>query len=314
MEPVMSSLARSWDRFWFPEVPLERVAIFRIAITAFALIDVVFVSNYMIGYTEVDPLFFDPIYLLRVGTFPVPSSGTYLVMSGIMAISLFCALVGYRARLALAVAAPLYLYHWALFNSWGKVNHGKIPAIFALFVLIVAPAAARLSVDTWRRSRTSAVRSATDPIAGWALRVVAVVIVCAYLFSVYSKLRNTGVSWAWEPVLLPYMQFGEGWAHEFLAANPQLLVVMQFVTLLAEAASVLLLTGNRAIRNVLLPILAMFHLGSYYLLETEFFAYLVCYLVFFDTERLLTWSRERRASQRAEPGGPELTRQPAPWG
>lgn len=70
---MIERLAKRWVVVAFPAVPLERVAVFRIAVTVFALIDIVFVSDYIRGYTTVDPMFFDPVYLLRIGEHPVPS-------------------------------------------------------------------------------------------------------------------------------------------------------------------------------------------------------------------------------------------------
>ena len=311
---MIGRLTQAWTSFWFPAVPLERVAVFRIAVTVFALIDVAFVSTYMRGYTTVDPMFFDPVYLLRIGEHPVPSPAAYGVMTGVLVASLALAAIGYRARLALAVAAPLYLYHWALFNSWGKVNHGKIPVVFALFVLAVAPSAARLSVEAWRRYRggTTPLADANtadadlDRLAGWALRVVGVVIVSAYAFSVLAKLTNTGLSWVVQPILLPAMLTGDTWLHGLLADNPELLTLMQGVTLVTEAAAVLIFLGGR-VRNALLAMLGAFHLGSYVLLETEFFGFLVCYLVFFPLERIPAWFRDRYGTRHVPAGATATT-------
>jgi hypothetical protein len=284
---VMSTFSGRWNQFWFPDVPLDRVAIFRIAVSVFALIDVAFVSNYVIGYTSVDPMFFDPVAWIDVLGLPVPSATTYGIMTAVLIASLALASVGYRARYALLVAAPLYLYHWSLFNSWGKINHGKIPVVLALFVLILAPSAAALSVDAWRRRRAGAPEPpVTDPVAGWALRVVGVAIVSAYALSVVAKLRNTGISWVVEPVLQAQLLLGDSGMHRFLVDHPQILVGAQVFTIAVEATAVLVFLGGW-VRNVLLATLAGFHLGSYVLLETEFSGFLVCYLAFFALERLL---------------------------
>lgn len=288
-----AAISRAWNRFWFPEVPVERVAIFRIAVAVFAFIDVAFVSNYMVGYTTVDRVFFEPVVWLEVIGGPLPSPLAFGIMTVILLVALGAAAVGFRTRTALMVAAPLYLFHWSLFNSWGKVNHGKIPVVLALFVLIVAPAAAKLSVDAWRRARHAAPEVAErDAVAGWALRVVGVSIVSAYVLSVVAKLRNTGPSWVFEPILQAQLLVGDSWLHGLLVDNPDILIAAQAVTLLVEAAAVLVFLGGW-IRNVLLAMLAAFHLGSYLLLETEFFGFLVCYIVFFETEHLLPYLPER---------------------
>ena len=65
--------ADRWNRFWFPEVPLERVAIVRFAVALFALIDVTLFSNYMWQYTTTDARFYQPIVSFRVLSIPPPS-------------------------------------------------------------------------------------------------------------------------------------------------------------------------------------------------------------------------------------------------
>jgi hypothetical protein len=304
---ALSRLDELWRDVWFPAVPIERVAIFRIAVAAFALIDVVVFSNYLIGYTAVDPVFFDPVYLLAAPSFlgidalPVPTGAGYLVLYTLMIAALVSAVIGYRTRVALALAAPLYLYHWVLFNSWGKINHGKIPVIFALFVLIVAPAGGRLAVDAVRRRRAAGrpdERPTHDRLAGWALRVVGVLVVGSYLFSVYAKLVNSGLGWPLEPILAVEFRAAAHPLGLLLAEQRQLLVVLQGVTLVAEAAAVFAFAGGWR-RNLVLLTLGGMHVGSYVLLGTEFFAFILCYLVFFRLEDGLAWLRLRLAGSRA---------------
>ena len=289
---------RRWDGWWFAPIPVERVAIFRLLITGFALIDVTLVSNYVLRYSQVDRSFLDPVMLLeiplRLGIEPVPSPGVHIALHFVMALALLASFLGYRTRLALAVAAPLYLYHWALFNSWGKVNHGKIPAVIALLVLVLAPAGYRYSLDALRRRRQgrSVDDGALDPLAGWALRVVGFVVVASYPLSAIAKLLNAGPSWPLQPVVQSTLLRVDGPVAEALADRPGLLVVAQTVTFVAEFAAILILFG-RWPRNVLLAFFGAFHLGSYFLLETEFFGFLVCYAVFFDLEDIPARLRNR---------------------
>lgn len=103
------------------------------------------------------------------------------------------------------------------------------------------------------------------------------------------------MSWVVEPILQSQMLLGETWLHELLLANPEVLVVLQSATIIVEAAAVLVFLGGW-VRNLLLAMLATFHLGSYVLLETEFFGFLICYLVFFELERILPWFRSIRGN------------------
>ena len=302
----MTPASTWWSRWWFPPVPEERVAVFRILVTGFALVDVTLVSNYMFQYSTVDRSFFEPVLLLELlglVTDPVPSPGGHRILYAVMVAALLASFVGYRTRLALLVAAPLYLYHWSLFNSWGKVNHGKIPAVIALLVLVVAPAAYRYSVDALRRRRSGRgdAGPVLDPLGGWVLRIVGVTVVGAYLLSVLAKLMNAGPTWPLQPVVASELLIVDGPIAQALVERPELLVVAQAVTMLAEVAAVLAFVGGWP-RNIVLAVLAMFHLSSYALLETEFTGFLVCYAVFFRLEeippalRAIASSRSRTAT------------------
>ena len=81
------------------------------------------------------------------------------------------------------------------------------------------------------------------------------------------------------------MLVGDTWLHELLM-NPEVLVTLQAMTIVVEAAAVLAFPGGW-VGNALLAILAAFHLGPCLLLETEYFGFLICFLVFFELERIL---------------------------
>ncbi len=303
----LTAIPRAWDRFWFPPVPTERVAIFRLIVTGFALIDVTVFSRYVLRYSENDLAFFHPVVLLRVpellglNVHPIPPPAVHAVLYGVMIAALLASFIGYRTRLALAVAAPLFLYHWAIFNSWGKVNHGKIPVIIALLVLIVAPAAGRYSVDALRRRGRAHPDDPVvlDPLGGWALRVVGFIVVAAYMLSVLAKLANSGPTWAFQPVLARSLLTVDSPLASLMLEQPTLLVAAQIATLVAEALAVLAFAGGWR-RNVVLATLASMHIGSYLLLRTEFFGFIVCYAVFYNLEEIPRWFRYERGRRSAK--------------
>lgn len=307
----MGEVAGRWHRWWFPAVPVGRVAMFRLLITGFALVDVAFVSNYMLQYSGVDRSFFEPVFLLELpsllglGFAPVPAPGLHLAIYAVMIVALLASFVGYRTRVALLVAAPLYLYHWSLFNSWGKVNHGKIPAVIGLLALVVAPAAGRYSLDAWRRRRgrghqTRSPDATHDPLGGWVLRIVGVFVVGAYVLSVVAKLMNAGIGWPLQPVLRSSLLAAPGPLADIMVNLPGLLILAQFATIVVEAAAVLAFAGGWR-RNLVLAILGLFHLTSYSLLETEFTGFLVCYAVFFRLEEIPVWLRTQLGPTGGQP-------------
>lgn len=293
---MLEQLEGRLHRFWFPAVPVARVALLRIAVAGFALFDASFFAGYIHRYTHVDLIFANPVHVMRfVGVFGSwrVSPTTFLILHAVLIVALILSLVGYRTRLALLTASVLYLHHFAMFNSWGKVNHGKITIIVALAVLAIAPAGLAYSFDALRRRRRGAripdkgLGDTLDPLAGWALRVITVLIVLAYLISAYEKLTRTGITWVVEPILARSLMDSPGALEFWLVEHGWLLQALQGVTLTAEIAAVLLLFYGGWVRNILLAILASFHVGSYVLLETEFFGWVVTYLAFFALERVV---------------------------
>jgi hypothetical protein len=84
---------RLWQSFWFPLVPVRRLAAFRIAVVAFALISILS-SGYMLRYARVDQSFYHPLLVLRVLRLPQPGVGVMTALYVLLIVALVCALIG----------------------------------------------------------------------------------------------------------------------------------------------------------------------------------------------------------------------------
>ena len=297
-----------WLRAWFPAVPGRRLAVFRLLVAAFAAVDVL-VASYVRRYGAVAEEFHDPLLVLRPLGGWRPGVAALTVLCVVLVVALVAAAVGYRTRVALALAAPLYTYWWSLYNSFGKVNHGKVAVVVALWALLLAalllrPRQWEWSVDARRAvGRGRGVGVGVDDelaarVAGWALRLVAVAVVLTYVLSVVAKMRVSGPGWAvgtaLQSALLPEPGPLVGWFLE----HPAVLVPLQVLTLLAESLAVLALLGGR-VRTAVLAVLATFHLSATLLLGVEFWGLMVCYAAFFDLE--VGAERVRDALRRRRP-------------
>jgi hypothetical protein len=298
------SLVQRWQAFWFPAVPVRRLAVFRIVMTTYAFFDIWLVSGFISRYSRVDDEFYKALVILQ----PFPRLGPALTSAvyAVLVVSLALALVGCFTRTALWIAAPLYLWWWGTYYSFGAVHHGRITAVAALFVLAVAPSGGAYSVDSWRARRRAASLGAPasaagrDELAGWALRVMMVLVVGAYLLAAYSKLRVTGPGWVKGGALEAVMIKNGTPAAMLLVRHLWLVYAMAALTLVLEGTAWLLFFRGR-IRDAYVVAAVLFHIGTLLVLNISFLGLVAAYLAFYDLEvgvdRVGAWLRQRFAAE-----------------
>jgi hypothetical protein len=288
----MTTLASVWQRYWFPAVPIRRLAVYRIVVTAFAFIDITVVSGFISHYSRVSHEFYKPLYVLRLGghNFHVGPTTTS-ALHVILAVTLFMALIGLYTRAALLISAPLYLWWFGTYYSFGAVQHGRIIVVLSLFVMLIAPSGRAFSVDAIRlRARQTHAGleippplNENDPLAGWALRVIMIVVVAAYTLACYAKLHTSGIGWATSGALERLMIEKRTPVGLWLAHYPTIVKAMQVLTLFMEGTTAIVLFRGR-IRDFYFVSLAMFHIGTVILLNINFLGLMVGYLAFYDLE------------------------------
>jgi Vitamin K-dependent gamma-carboxylase len=299
------NLVRRWQTFWFPAVPVRRLAAFRIVMTAYAFFDVWLVSGFISRYSRVDDEFYKALVVLQ----PLPRLDASLTSAvyAVLVASLALALVGCFTRTALWIAAPLYLWWWATYYSFGAVMHTRITVVVALFVLAVGPAGRVYSVDSWRARRRTARLGAPPPaadqrdeLAGWALRVMMVLVAGAYLLAAYSKLWVTGPGWVSGGALEAVMIKNGTPAAMLLVRHLWLVYGMAALTLVLESTAWLLFLRGR-FRDAYVVAAVLFHLGTLLVLNINFLGLVLAYLAFYDLEvgvdRIGAWLRERFSAE-----------------
>lgn len=301
------SLIRRWQAFWFPAVPVRRLAAFRIVMTTYAFFDIWLVSGFISRYSRVDDEFYKALIFLR----PLPRLDPSLTSAvhAVLVVSLALALVGCLTRVALWVAAPLYLWWWGTYYSFGAVHHGRIAVVAALFVLAIGPSGRAWSVDSLLARRRAARGGAPPPptderdeLAGWALRVMMVLIVAAYMLAAYSKLRVSGPGWVTGGSLEAVMIKNGTPAALLLVRHLWLVSGMAVLTLLLESTAWLLFFRGR-VRDAYVAAAVLFHIGTLIVLNISFLGLVVSYLVFYDLEvgvdRVRAWLWRRSAAEAA---------------
>jgi hypothetical protein len=280
---------RSWNEFWFRPAPIRRVAAFRIVIAGFALLSVIPQLGASTRHASADSIFYRPLSLFQALHLPRATPGEARVVFALLVLALACAVIGLRGRLALAVAAPLYTWWMGTDLSFWAISHTQIPVVIALFALAVSPSSQAYSVDAalvrarHRREDPRAADPGDDPLAGWALRVVRIALVLAYVLSAYSKLRTSGIAWVDAGAVESALADAGGSLARATLHHAAVLKVLAATTLFLESTAWMALFGGW-FRNIWLAGLACFHIGVLVLVSINFLPYLAAYSAFFDLE------------------------------
>jgi uncharacterized membrane protein YphA (DoxX/SURF4 family) len=298
---VARALARWWQAFWFRPVPVRRLAVLRILVAAYVLQDLLS-GRWILSYATVAEEFYEPIHIIRLLSLPrlgpEELSALYVVLVG----ATLCALVGLATRPALMVVAPLYIYWYATYYSYGEVSNSRTAVAVALIVLAIAPAGRAYSLDSLlARRRGKPLAEEDDEIAGWAFQVLTVLLVYMYFFAALTKLRVTGFDW-WYSGAFERGIADEGSALALWLAEYHLPLVQALAlsALVFELCSPILLIRGR-LRQWYAGLAVVFHLGSLVLLRMDFLGMaLICAAVVLNLERipesLARWTRSALGS------------------
>ncbi len=282
------SVGHSWRAFWFPAIPVPRLAMFRILVAAYVLWDILFESRWMLRYASVAQEFYDPIFVMRALGLPRLGPEGLGTVRLLLIIASLLALVGLCTRLALWIAASLYLFWFATYYSYQWVYDPKIATTFALFVLAVAPSGRAYSIDALiarrRNHRSPAVES--SELAGWAFQVLTVLLFCIYGFAAFNKLRFSGPDW-WTSGAFEYAisYLGTPPARYLAEHHPGLVDGLALSVLVFEICAPVLLFRT-PLRKLYAGFAILFHLGTLALLNLSFLDYAVVCAVVFDLERI----------------------------
>ncbi len=262
---------------WFmPQIPLARVAVLRVLLYLFVIIDVFTISNDVIahGWT---PELYQPLWLARfLHLPPVSVLGAQILLVAIIGFSLLAA-AGILQRLSGWVVAITFGAWMFYTQGYGYVAHDHMALVIAVLVLPTIGIA---------RFRDVGVTSAK---AGWALKVIQISVVLTYFYSVLMKWVASGniTHWANGAVIIwALMRRGAEWSKPFLEM-PGLLVAAQWATLAFEALSpVALFVKGRWIYFVVV-FFCVFHLLTYLALGIHFLPTVICWAAFLPLEKLV---------------------------
>jgi hypothetical protein len=294
MRPVGTAAAPG-PSFWFPPMPVGRIAALRVVGYLFVLLDLVWWTPWVRPHREIDA-FYQPLAVGRLLHLPVPTPGFVDALEILLVASATLALLlalGVRQRTSdrvvrgLGVCVALLYAEWMVVAmSYGKVDHDR----FALLVLLAG-------VATVGPARLGEMRR--EEGAGWAIRVIQLAVVATYFLAAVAKFRFGGFGWVNGSTLVWAIIRRGTPIGEPLLHVPQLLHVSQWGIVAMELGTPLLLVldhlaGVRGfawhreagrLRTAYLWGLFAFHVLTFAAISILFLPHVVCLLAFAPLER-----------------------------
>ena len=262
----------SW---WTTPVPLARVAVFRTVVYLFLLYDIFVLVNDVIPHGYAAELY-RPLFIGRVLPLPEPSPALVHILQVTLVVGALVAATGRLPRLAGWVVAVCY-FEWLIIGmSFGKVDHDHLALLVAVWVL-----------PTVGRARYSDLTP--SEAGGWAFRCIQVATIATYVGSAFAKWSRNGAPFAWGgSAVFTWAIIRRGTEFiDWILAYPWLLRISQWMLLIAEFLSpiVLFLHGKALLLAV--GFFLSFHLVTYLSLGIHFLPTVICWLAFFPLERLI---------------------------
>jgi hypothetical protein len=267
----------SW---WFPAMPRNRVAVLRTIAYLFIPLDLFWLSAWSSLHGRLDGDLYQPLQIGRLLPFPTPDQTVVALTRWGLVVAIVLALAGRLPRVTGWAIAVLYL-QWSLIGmSYGKVDHDRLGFHLLLFVLPT------IGAVKWR-DRTP------DQAAGWIIRMAQVAAVATYFLAAIAKVRFGGWEWVNSATMLrAVLRRGTDFG-DWFGEHPETLHVLQYLMLIGEFASPILLL-DRWWRRWCVYLAYLFHLGTYMALTIAFFPHLVTMLSFLQLERFAHLVQRRR--------------------
>jgi hypothetical protein len=188
---------------------------------------------------------------------------------------LLAALVGWRVRLTVPLAALGYLVVGGILRQYFVFFHAGAIPLYMLAVLALTPCADAWSLD--RRRRLAAGEVLPDPrvptaVHAWGRYACWIMLALPYVAAGASKLRNGGLGWA-DPMNIRYiyyatnlntMHYGFDWGLWLGRASDAVFGFLGWSVIAFELAYALVLVSPLA-RRVLAPLAIAFHVAVLFL-------------------------------------------------
>lgn len=319
-EKLIAYLIRPWNRYWFAPTSLKRLAIFRILVLGFLIVDSLDlqIPGCIEGLKNASPEFYKPLLLFRILNLSPPSSPFTLDILHLLLI-LFAVggMIGFITRFSIFVSLALYVYIIGMWWSFEGIHHSEEIFIFAMTALLLSPCGKVLSVDEllarvkeskkrgeFQRNRPENLES---EFALWPIRLVQVLIALIYFNAGFWKLKLAGPSWA-DGVTLQFHLIRHYFLGQYvselgfvISQYPTILKTLSVLTLVWELGFPIILIVPK-LAWIWLPMGLLFHIGTGFTMDTWFFHFWFLYVAFINFESFGSWIKGKLRIPYNSPG------------
>ncbi len=281
-------------RWLFAPVPLARVALLRILVFAFVVVDVLLLHTSGWYHGWADAAWYEPLLVGDLLHLPAATVALVTALKWSCVVLSLAAMSGRAPRLlGWAVAAAWTWYQYVAF-AYGKVDHDRGDFVLALLLL---PTVGIAHLDDRRRSEA----------AGFALRAVQLAAIATYFLSAWAKLRFGGPEWVTSATMVrAVVRRGTEWA-QLLLEVPWTLTLAQWGLLAAELSAPVIFFVSERVRRRIVAGWFVFHALTYAAITIAFWPHLVMMLAFLPLEDYRDRARARwrtwNAARSREPVG-----------
>jgi len=268
-------------RWFLSPVPLHRVAVMRVIAYLFILVDVFLTTSWVALKAYAPTALYHPLVIGDLFHLPTPTFLYVTILKWVLVAAALIAATGWRPRVTGTVVAVAYLLWMVVAMSYGKVDHDR----FAFLVLLaVLPTVGPARFGDRRRSER----------AGWAMQMVFISVMLTYFLASIAKIRFGGWDWATGATITRAVLRRGTDLVDWTVNVPFLLVIVQFVMVILETLSPLMLLCRSPRARIILVIgLLAFHIGTYASITIIFLPHCIAVL------SILPWENFRRGSKAA---------------
>jgi hypothetical protein len=285
------STVSSW---WFPPIPLGRIAVLRVLAYLFVPLDVLVTTSWVVHHGDVPGVLYRPVRIARFLDLPTPTPAvvgglrTVLLAAAVVAALAACTGATRLVRVAGVLVAGSYLWWMFIAMSYGKVDHDRF-AYLVLLAVLPTVGAARFG------------QQEPAPGAGWVVRLVQVSAVATYFLAAWAKIRFGG--WGWvngatfsRAIIRRGTMFSDWTLHV-----PWLLRAAQWAMVVGELLSPVVLFVRERLQVRIVVGLIAFHVVTFAALRIVFLPHLVALAAFLPLERVGTRRAPAREISRGSP-------------
>jgi predicted DCC family thiol-disulfide oxidoreductase YuxK len=319
-EKVVTNLILAWNRYWFAPTSLRRLAIFRILIFGFLIVDSLSlqIPGCIEGLKRASPEFFNPLLIIRILRLgPPPSPFVLDIIYVLLLLFAVGAMIGFVTRFCILGSVALYAYIIGMWWSFEGIHHSEEIFIFAMTALLLSPCGKVLSVDEllarvkeskkrgeFQRNRPENLES---EFALWPIRLVQVLIALIYFNAGFWKLKLAGPSWA-DGVTLQFHLIRHYFLGQYvselgfvISQYPTILKTLSVLTLVWELGFPIILIVPK-LAWIWLPMGLLFHIGTGFTMDTWFFHFWFLYVAFINFESFGSWIKGKLRIPYNSPG------------